>query len=74
MLSTPKRLSSVPISFMVEPNTEREHTTWSPALSVDMQSKRMADIPLPVPIQASISSSAAKRFSMLVTVGLEKRE
>ena len=59
---------------MVEPNTLWEQITWSPALSKPMHIKVMAAMPLAVPIQASVPSSAASRCSMLVTVGLVKRE
>ena len=59
---------------MVEPNTDCEHTTWSPALSRPMHSSRIALMPLEVAIAASVPSSAASRCSMLATVGLVKRE
>ncbi len=39
-----------------------------------MHIKVMAAMPLAVPIQASVPSKAASRCSMLVTVGLVKRE
>ncbi len=47
-----------------------EHTTWSPALSKPMHIIKMADMPEAVPMQASVPSKAAKRCSMLATVGL----
>ena len=74
VLCTPNLPNSDPISFSVEPNTEREHTTWSPALSRPMQSSKMAPMPLAAAIQASVPSMAARRISMLATVGLVKRE
>ena len=49
---------------------EREHTTWSPALSKPRHIIRMADMPEDVPMAASVPSSAASRISMLLTVGL----
>ena len=58
---------------MVEPNMEREHTTWSPALSVVSATSRMADMPVVVATAHSVPSMAARRFSKLVTVGLEVR-
>ena len=71
---TPKRANSLPIRFMVEPNIDCEHTTWSPALSRPKHSNKMADMPLDVPIADSVPSSAAKRCSNAVTVGFEVRE
>ena len=58
------------MSLMVEPNMEREHTTWSPALSKPMHIIKMADMPDAVPMAASVPSRAANRISMLLTVGL----
>jgi hypothetical protein len=58
---------------MVEPNTLCEHTTWSPAFSSPITSNRMAAMPLLVPMQPVVPSSAASRRSMIVTLGLEKR-
>ena len=58
---------------MVEPKTLREHTTWSPALSRPMTNNITADMPLEVPMQAAVPSSAARRRSIMLTVGLEKR-
>ena len=49
---------------------EREHTTWSPAFKRPMHIIKMADMPEDVPMAASVPSKAAKRISMLVTVGL----
>ena len=60
-------------SLIVEPNTPCEHTTWSPALSSDRMVIRMAAMPLAVAMQAPAPSSAARRRSIIVTVGLEKR-
>ena len=68
--STPNLPMSLPMSLMLEPNMEREATTWSPALSRPMQSIRMADMPEAVPMAASLPSSAARRRSKLATVGL----
>ena len=68
--STPKRARSVPMSRMVEPNIEREHTMWSPALSRARHIIKMADMPEAVPMAASVPSSAASRCSKLLTVGL----
>ena len=59
---------------MVEPKTLCEQTTWSPALSKAMPVKRMAAMPLDVPIQACVPSMAARRRSNMATVGLLKRE
>ena len=59
---------------MVEPNTDCEQITWSPLLSKPMHISKMAAMPLAVPMQASVPSIAARRCSMLATVGLEKRE
>ena len=39
-----------------------------------MHISKIADMPLAVAIAASVPSSAARRISMLVTVGLVKRE
>ena len=71
--STPKRANSPPMSLMVEPNMDCEHTTWSPALSKPRHISKMADMPLAVPMADSVPSSAARRCSKLVTVGLEVR-
>jgi hypothetical protein len=60
-------------SLMVEPNTEREHTTWSPPCSVPSISSRIAPMPLAVPMPACAPSKAARRRSIIVTVGFEKR-
>ena len=71
--STPKRPKSPCSSLMVAPNTLREHTTWSPDFSSASISSRIAPMPLLVPMQASVPSSAARRRSMIVTFGFEKR-
>ena len=60
-------------SLIVLPKTLCEHTTWSPAFSRPMMSSVMADMPLLVPMQPLVPSSAARRRSIIVTVGLEKR-
>ena len=73
LVSTPKRASSPPSSLIVEPKTLREHTTWSPAFSSAIAVSRIAAIPLAVPMQASVPSSAASRRSIVATVGLPKR-
>jgi hypothetical protein len=59
---------------MVEPNTLREHTTWSPAFRRPITSSITAAMPLEVAMQAPVPSSAARRRSIMLTVGLEKRE
>jgi hypothetical protein len=73
VLSTPNLPNSLPIRFIVEPNTEREQITWSPAFSRPMHSSRIAAMPVAVPMAASVPSIAASRCSKLVTVGLEVR-
>ena len=67
---TPNRAKSEPMSLMVEPNIDCEHTTWSPALSRPMHIMRMDDMPEAVAIAASVPSMAARRCSRLLTVGL----
>lgn len=74
VVSTPNLANSLPNRLSVEPNTEREHTTWSPALSRPMHIMRIAPMPVEAPMAASVPSSAARRCSKLVTVGLEVRE
>ena len=74
LVSTPNLPNSLPKSLMVEPNTDCEQITWSPAFKRPMHISMMAAMPLEVPMQASVPSSAARRRSMLVTVGLVKRE
>ena len=71
--STPNLAISLPNRRIVVPKTDCEQITWSPLLSSPRQTIRMALMPLPVPMQASVPSSAARRFSMLLTVGLPKR-
>ena len=73
VVSTPNLPNSRPIRLSVEPNTEREHTTWSPAFSRPMHIMRIAPMPLDAPMAASVPSSAARRCSKLATVGLEVR-
>ena len=68
--STPNLAKSEPMSLMVEPNMDCEHTTWSPDLSKPMHIIKMADMPEAVEMQASVPSMAARRFSKLATVGL----
>ena len=70
---TPNLANSLPINLMVEPNIEWEQMTWSPLLSKPKHMSKMADIPVEVAIQASEPSRAAKRASMLATVGLPRR-
>ncbi len=74
VVSTPNFANSRPNSITVEPNTLREQTTWSPALRSPMPSSRIALMPLAVAMHASLPSSAARRRSIIVTVGLPKRE
>ncbi len=73
LVSTPNLPNSLANRLSVEPNTEREHTTWSPARSRPMHIMRMAAMPLEAPIAPSVPSSAARRCSKAVTVGLEVR-
>ena len=74
VVSTPNFANSRPNSITVEPNTLCEQMTWSPALSRPMPSSRIALMPDEVAMHASVPSSAAKRRSNIVTVGLVKRE
>src|SRR5258706_524172 len=74
LVSTPNFPNSRPSSMMVEPNTLCEQTTWSPAFSKPIASNRIALMPLDVAIQASVPSIAARRRSIIITVGLVKRE
>jgi len=67
---TPNLARSEPMSLMVEPNIECEQITWSPLLSRPRHIIKMADMPDAVEIQACAPSSAARRCSKLVTVGL----
>ena len=71
--STPNLPISLCSRRMVEPNTLREQTTWSPDLSKPISSSRIADMPLLVPMQPLVPSSAARRRSIIITVGLLKR-
>ena len=73
VLCTPNLPNSLAINLIVEPNIECEHTTWSPALSRAMHISKMADMPVEVAIAASVPSIAARRISMLLTVGLPRR-
>jgi len=72
-VSTPKRPNSELISLSVEPNIDCEMITWSPALSRLKHISMTADMPEAVAMQASAPSSAARRCSKLVTVGLLER-
>ena len=74
VVSTPNLANSRPNSMTVEPNTLCEQTTWSPAFSRPMPSSRIALMPLDVAMHASVPSSAARRRSIIITVGLVKRE
>jgi hypothetical protein len=74
VVSTPNLANSLPNRFSVEPNTEREQITWSPAFSRPMHIMRIAPMPVDAPMAASVPSSAAMRCSKLVTVGFEVRE
>ena len=74
VVSMPNFANSRPNSMMVDPNTLREQMTWSPAVSRPMPSRRMALMPLAVPMHACAPSSAASRRSNIMTVGFEKRE
>ena len=74
LVSTPKRPSSAASSLMVEPNTLCEQITWSPAFSSPRHISRIALMPLEVAMQDSAPSIAARRRSIIITVGLVKRE
>ena len=54
-------------------NTDCEQITWSPARNTPMPNNRMAAMPVAVATAVSVPSSAARRISMLVTVGLPTR-
>ena len=73
VVSMPKRAISLPSSLMMLPKTEREQMMWSPALSSAKQSRVSAPMPLAVASAAGASSIAARRCSILATVGLPKR-
>ena len=66
----PKRLKYFSNRLMVEPNTLRETSTWSPALHRLMTMARMADMPEAVATACSAPSRAAMRVSKVRTVGL----
>ena len=70
----PKRCRMVPNNCIVAPNTPAEQTTWSPDLSSPIAVDRIAAMPDAVATQHSAPSSAARRCSNTVTVGLVKRE
>ena len=74
VVSTPNLANSLPNRFSVEPNTDCEHTTWSPARSKPMPIIKIAPMPLEAAIAASVPSSAANRCSKAVTVGFDVRE
>ena len=71
---TPNRAMMLPSRLMVLPNMDCEQTMWSPALSSPMHSASMADMPLAVATVAGACSSALRRCSKLLTVGLPVRE
>src|SRR3989344_2681569 len=73
VVSTPNLPNWACSSVMVEPNTLCEHTMWSPDLSRPMTSSKMALMPLDVAMAASVPSSAARRRSNIIVVGLAKR-
>ena len=73
VVCTPNLPNSPCSSLMVEPNTLREQMTWSPAFSRPMTSSMIAAMPLEVAMQASVPSSAARRRSIIIVVGLVKR-
>ena len=74
VVSTPNFFITLLNRFTVEPKMLCDATTWSPALSKPMQADRMADMPDDVATHCSAPSSAARRSSNMVTVGLVKRE
>ena len=74
LVSTPNFANSRPSSMIVEPNTLCEQTTWSPDFKSPITSSRIALMPLDVAMQASVPSIAARRRSIIITVGLVKRE
>ena len=47
---------------------------WSPAFSSPIAMSNIALMPLEVAMQAWVPSSAARRRSIIITVGLMKRE
>lgn len=53
-----------------EPNSAREETTWSPALTIDSSAAFTAAMPEEVARAPSVPSSAAMRCSNIATVGL----
>ena len=73
VVCTPNLPNSRPIKAMVEPNIEREQMTWSPDFKRPMHISKIAPIPVEAPMAASVPSSAARRRSKLVTVGLDVR-
>ena len=66
----PKRLKYLSNRLMVEPNTLRDTSTWSPALHRLITMARMAAMPEAVPTACSAPSMAAMRSSKVRTVGL----
>ena len=74
VVSTPNFLNTLLNMFTVEPKMLCDATTWSPACNNPMQVERIAAMPLAVATHCSAPSSAARRCSNMVTVGLVKRE
>ena len=70
----PKRDSTLANRLMVEPNSVRAVTTWSPADSRAMTVARIADMPEAVATPHSAPSIAARRCSKARTVGFVNRE
>jgi len=61
-------------SCTVAPNRPLEATMWSPFFRCARQTAMIAAMPLAIATQSSAPSSAARRSSNMVTVGLVKRE
>ncbi len=68
--SIPKRGRISPTMILQEPNSARQATTRSPAVSWQASAAKTAAMPLAVPRQASAPSSRARRSSNTPTVGL----
>ena len=66
----PKRLRYFSNRLMVEPNTLRDTSTWSPALHWLITMARIAAMPDAVATACSAPSRAAMRSSKARTVGL----
>ena len=73
VVSTPNFLMMLLNRLIVAPNTLRDATMWSPALSSPITQANIADMPDAVAIHCSAPSIAARRSSNIVTVGLVKR-